>query len=177
MPIDGAPPSLIHVPPGCPFHPRCPHRFAPCDNDRPELVGDGGGHLDACHLTAEDKVRIWAERRARVRGRRRMSQPTPGSATVRCVEVEDLVKHFPITQGIIFQQQVGAVRAVEDISFTSGTGETLGLVGESGCGKSTTARLDDAPARADRGHDPLRRRRTSRRSARSELRRCGARCR
>ena len=64
VPIDGAPPSLIHVPPGCAFHPRCPHRFAPCDTSRPELVGDGG-HRDACHLTAEDKVRIWAERRAR----------------------------------------------------------------------------------------------------------------
>jgi oligopeptide/dipeptide ABC transporter ATP-binding protein len=57
------------------------------------------------------------------------------------VEVEGLVKHFPITQGVIFQKQIGSVRAVEDISFTVGRGETLGLVGESGCGKSTTARL------------------------------------
>jgi oligopeptide/dipeptide ABC transporter ATP-binding protein len=57
------------------------------------------------------------------------------------IEVENLVKHFPITQGIIFQKQIGQVRAVEDISFTLNHGETLGLVGESGCGKSTTARL------------------------------------
>jgi peptide/nickel transport system ATP-binding protein len=65
IPIAGAPPSLIHVPPGCPFHPRCPHRFAPCDSDRPALLGDDG-HLDACHLPAEDKVRLWGERRARL---------------------------------------------------------------------------------------------------------------
>jgi peptide/nickel transport system ATP-binding protein len=65
IPIPGAPPSLIHVPPGCPFHPRCPHRFAPCDSDRPDLVGDAT-HRDACHLPMEDKVHLWAERRARL---------------------------------------------------------------------------------------------------------------
>jgi peptide/nickel transport system ATP-binding protein len=65
VPIAGAPPSLIHVPPGCPFHPRCPHRFAPCDTDRPDLLGEHG-HLDACHLPMEDKMRLWAERRARL---------------------------------------------------------------------------------------------------------------
>src|SRR3954447_1317966 len=57
------------------------------------------------------------------------------------VEVRDLVKHFPLTQGIIFQQQVGAVRAVDGISFDVRRGEALGIVGETGCGKSTTPRL------------------------------------
>jgi oligopeptide/dipeptide ABC transporter ATP-binding protein len=57
------------------------------------------------------------------------------------VEVRDLVKHFPLTQGVIFQRQYGAVRAVDGVSFDVLRGETLGLVGESGCGKSTTARL------------------------------------
>jgi oligopeptide/dipeptide ABC transporter ATP-binding protein len=57
------------------------------------------------------------------------------------IQVRDLVKHFPLKQGIIMQRQVGAVRAVDGISFDVFEGETLGLVGESGCGKSTTARL------------------------------------
>jgi oligopeptide/dipeptide ABC transporter ATP-binding protein len=57
------------------------------------------------------------------------------------VAVEGLTKYFPITQGIVFQRQVGAVHAVEDVSFQIRPGETLGLVGESGCGKSTCARL------------------------------------
>ncbi len=54
--------------------------------------------------------------------------------------VEDLKKHFPVTRGIIFQKQIGAVRAVDGVSFTVREGETLGVVGESGCGKSTMAR-------------------------------------
>src|SRR3954469_7360763 len=57
------------------------------------------------------------------------------------VEVRDLVKHFPITKGIILQREVGAVRAVDGISFDVKRGEALGIVGETGCGKSTTARL------------------------------------
>ncbi len=61
-PIQGSPPSLIHVPPGCPFHPRCPHRFAPCDRERPEFRDRGGGHAEACHLSADDKRRLWTER-------------------------------------------------------------------------------------------------------------------
>src|SRR3977135_804248 len=54
--------------------------------------------------------------------------------------VTALKMHFPLTQGIIFQRQVGAVRAVDGIDFFVEKGETLGLVGESGCGKSTTGR-------------------------------------
>ncbi|CAN5529481.1 hypothetical protein BH20ACT18_BH20ACT18_02270 [soil metagenome] len=57
------------------------------------------------------------------------------------VEVGDLVKHFPITRGVVFQRRIGAVRAFDGVSFDVRRGETLGIVGESGCGKSTTARL------------------------------------
>ncbi len=56
------------------------------------------------------------------------------------VRVKDLKKHFPITRGIVIQRQVGAVKAVDGVSFDVYRGETLGLVGESGCGKSTTGR-------------------------------------
>lgn len=56
------------------------------------------------------------------------------------IRVEKLTKHFPITTGIIIQRQVGAVQAVDKVSFDIREGETLGLVGESGCGKSTTGR-------------------------------------
>ncbi len=63
-----------------------------------------------------------------------MSNNTP------ILEVKDLKQHFPIEQGAIIKRQVGAIRAVDGISFTVNAGETLGIVGESGCGKSTTAR-------------------------------------
>src|SRR5438067_6163578 len=66
--------------------------------------------------------------------------PQDGTADGELLQVKNLKMYFPITQGIILQRQVGWVRAVDDISFTVKRGETLGLVGESGCGKSTTGR-------------------------------------
>ena len=70
---------------------------------------------------------------------RQRSTATAGSGN-NLLEVTALKMHFPLTQGIIFQRQVGAVRAVDGIDFFVEKGETLGLVGESGCGKSTTGR-------------------------------------
>jgi oligopeptide/dipeptide ABC transporter ATP-binding protein len=63
-----------------------------------------------------------------------MSQAEP------LVKVENLTKHFPVMRGIVIQRKVGAVQAVDGVSFTIAQGETLGLVGESGCGKTTAGR-------------------------------------
>src|SRR4051794_5454072 len=70
-------------------------------------------------------------------GQLQSGTPTQGDTIM---EVDGLFKHFPIRSGF-FQRQVGAVKAVDGVSFDVKRGETLGLVGESGCGKSTTARL------------------------------------
>src|SRR5436189_3081534 len=65
---------------------------------------------------------------------------TNGDGSGDLVQIHDLQMHFPVTKGIILQRQVGAIKAVDGVSFNIKKGETLGLVGESGCGKSTTGR-------------------------------------
>jgi peptide/nickel transport system ATP-binding protein/oligopeptide transport system ATP-binding protein len=70
------------------------------------------------------------------------AQPAPGSAdNDALLTVTGLTKHFPVTRGIILRHRVGLVRAVDDVNFSVVAGQTLGVVGESGCGKTTTARL------------------------------------
>ncbi len=68
-------------------------------------------------------------------------KPSPATSEDLLLEVTDLKKHFPVTQGIVYQRKVGAVRAVDGITFSLRRGETLGVVGESGCGKSTMGRV------------------------------------
>ena len=57
------------------------------------------------------------------------------------LEARELKKHFPVTKGLVFMKQVGSIKAVDGLSFAITSGETFGLVGESGCGKTTTAKL------------------------------------
>lgn len=66
--------------------------------------------------------------------------PTPTKTSDNLVRIDDLVMHFPITQGILIQRQVGVVHAVDGVSLSIPRGQTLGLVGESGSGKSTIGR-------------------------------------
>ena len=68
IPIEGSPPSLLHPPPGCPFHPRCRYRFARCDQDEPHLERMTGGHLDSCFLPPERKREEWRKRVAAALG-------------------------------------------------------------------------------------------------------------
>ena len=74
-----------------------------------------------------------------------MSAPRPTDGTAASgqplVVVEGLAKHYPVKEGLLFPREVGRVRAVDGVSFSVHEGETLGLVGESGCGKSTVAKL------------------------------------
>jgi oligopeptide transport system ATP-binding protein len=78
------------------------------------------------------------------------SRPAPPAEPV--LSVRGLVKHFPLTQGILFRRQIGAVQAVDGVDFDLYPGQTLGLVGESGCGKSTVAKLLLSLERPTAGH-------------------------
>jgi peptide/nickel transport system ATP-binding protein len=132
--IDGHPPSPTALPAGCAFHPRC--RLAqlpePCANSAPELRTVGApGQVSACHRAEESAALVPLTHSSAARR-------SPGGDTV--LDVRDLVKHFPSPWGL-FRRRAGDVHAVCGVSFTLARGETLGLVGESGCGKSTTARM------------------------------------
>jgi len=81
-----------------------------------------------------------------------MAATTPVRSQEQLIQVEGLKMHFPITQGIILQRQVGSIKAVDGLDFDIRRGETLGLVGESGCGKSTTGRAILQLYRPTAGH-------------------------
>jgi peptide/nickel transport system ATP-binding protein len=146
--IPGQPPDLSQLPPGCSFAPRCPLAGEQCLRELPLLRSHGPGHSAAC-WNAEQIGELlaspngWASDRLQVEVHPVQTPEPEQSRTGQArplVEVRDLTVHFPVRDQGWFSRKRLAVHAVDGISFDIAPGETLGLVGESGCGKSTTGR-------------------------------------
>jgi peptide/nickel transport system ATP-binding protein len=153
-PIPGSPPSLINLPPACPFAPRCPAVVQRCLDEEPDLLPVAPGHEAACHRSASlpnGGVNLfapaWTDTEDQDVEQATLSTDVDSSAdgdsrqAATLVSVHDIVKHFPVRAGTFVRRVVGQAHAVCDVSFDVAERETLGLVGESGCGKSTTARV------------------------------------
>ena len=135
--IEGQPPDLAAVPAGCAFAPRCSLAEPRCGQARPPLEDVGVEHLVACLRVADTAALTRVVTAVAAAGAPSAGAPA-GDAIL---EARGLTKHFPLTRGAVFGRSVGTVKAVDGVDFVLRRGETLGLVGESGCGKTTTARL------------------------------------
>ncbi|WP_245627553.1 ABC transporter ATP-binding protein [Actinomadura oligospora] len=141
VPIDGAPPPLNALPPGCPFTPRCPIASTACKDEEPQLLPVGRpGHAAACVNTpaTRDSDAVFPLTAAPdlftpdgpdVATRARTSREA-------VLDVKDLHR-FHVEHRSPLGRGTGSLRAVDGVTFDIRAGETLGLVGESGCGKTT----------------------------------------
>jgi peptide/nickel transport system ATP-binding protein len=158
--IGGLPPDLSDPPPGCRFAPRCSRATDRCRTDEPPLIGATSAHLFSCWHPVDGPSGSGATDGTAAHAQAVADRPTgPGGpdgadgavAGTPLLEVRELVKEFPVTAGAILQRKVAAVHAVSNVSFTVAAGETFGLVGESGCGKTTIGRVVVALERPNSG--------------------------
>jgi len=141
--IPGLPPDLSRVLTGCRFAPRCRYASEECRLEEPQLIDDGDGHAYACY-----HPRPTATVTVTVSGSPRDDRDEGLRPTL--LEIKNVVKEFPVAAGV-FQRHARSVKAVTNVSLDVRAGETLGLVGESGCGKTTLGRMIVALEAADSG--------------------------
>ena len=139
IPIDGFVTNLIHRKDECAFMNRCPYKTDECTHANTPVLHKADGsveHFVACHrkLNAD----IFEQKKAESQKVRVQSKKHTSEAE-KILSVENLKIYFPVKSGM-FKKEKSYIKAVDDISFDVCKGETFGLVGESGCGKSTVAR-------------------------------------
>jgi peptide/nickel transport system ATP-binding protein len=145
--IEGLPPDLRNPPPGCRFAPRCPYRLEACVQQDVRLAEVAPGHASACIRANEILAGTLVSSRARIASAELETSQQNGEPLL---VVEHLKKYFAVkAAGAGFlSTETSTVKAVDDVSLHVMAGETLGLVGESGCGKTTVGRavlkLDEA---------------------------------
>ncbi len=141
--IPGMPPDLTQPPPGCRFAPRCRYAQDKCRAEEPELKGDSWEHVFRCFFPVgkEEREKRLAELKVAEQKAAESAVAPAAAREGELLRVDHLVKNFPVTSGAVLQRKVGEVSAVADVSFAIVPGQTFGMVGESGCGKTTIGRL------------------------------------